>query len=872
MIGRQIGVYRIEALLGVGGMAEVYRGRDSRLGRDVAIKILPSLFTADAERLARLEREARVLATLNHPHIGAIHGVEVADGLYALVLELVDGETLAARLERGPLAIREALTCARQIADALEAAHERGVVHRDLKPGNLALTPAGVVKVLDFGLAKTGAVEHPAHAQTATFGTREGLILGTAAYMSPEQARGQPVDRRTDIWAFGCVLYEMLTGRMAFGGNTASDTLARVLEREPDWSALPPGLPAPVTRLLRRCLEKESERRLRDIADARLEIDDAIAGAESQVPAHSLSWIAGAPLVRMIAAGALGATMAGAAVLWLRPATIAPESRLEVTTPSTVDPSSIAISPDGRQLAYVASGDGPSQIWLRSLDSVTARPLPGTEDAANPFWSPDSRSIAFFAGSTRLRRVDVDGGSALTLAAAAPGVGGTWGSDGVILFTITLTGPVYRVLASGGDVVPATRLLPRQSSHTFPRFLPDGRRFLFYAVGPDDVQGIYVGSLDSDAISRVTPADSAGSYLPGWLLFVRQGTLFGQRFDADRAALSGEAIPIANSVEVNQLMPGNAAFSTSLSGVIAYRDSRISPRQLTWFDRSGNALGTLGPVFSDNLLHPQIAPDGRRVAFSRAVDGNIDIWLFDPPRLQRITTDPAEEQYPVWSPDGKRLGFTSARTGVLNVHVKPLDPPGADQVVGITPIRKMINDWSPDARFVTFHQPDPKTGPDLLYQPLDGDRAPAPFLASGFVEVWSEFSPDGRLVAYQSNETGRFEIYVRRFPPTGDQWSISTGGGIYPQWSADGTELFFVDPAGSIMAASIRQAQGTVDAGTPAALFKPRMLGRGTNFVARRRQYDVAPDGRFLVNVEVEETDAAPITVILNWRSLSEGR
>ena len=868
----------------------MYRARDTRLDRDVAIKLLPALFTADPDRLARFEREARVLASLNHPHIGAIHGIEEVDpppgsgqtAIRALILELVEGETLADRLNRGPLPVREALTVARQIADALDAAHEKAIVHRDIKPANIAITPAGHVKVLDFGLAKiessgTSASDRSQSPTLTGGGTREGLVIGTVAYMSPEQARGQPVDKRADIWAFGCVLYEMLTRRPPFGGPTISDTMAGVLEHEPDWNALPATVPVAIARLLQRCLDKDPRRRLHDVADARLEIDDALASREPAGKVQSpraktrLGW--------MLATAALGVALATAVVLLvLRVPEQAPEIRLDVTTPGTPDPASFAISPDGRSLVYALvyaseAADGPARLWLRSLDAVTAQPLVGTEDAKYPFWSPDGKSLAFFSAGARLKRIDVGGGAPQTLADVAPGVGGAWGPGGVILFAPTVASSIYRVSAAGGAPVEVTKpAASGQSSHTFPRFLPDGRRFLFYVLGSEAVRGIYIGSLDSEETTRVTTADAAGAYVaPGWLMFVRQGTLFAQRFDPASAKLDGEPAAIAQSIELVTTTPGAAAFAVSPTGVVAYRATRPSPRQLTWFDRSGKTLGSLGPIDNDNLSDPVLAPDGQRAAVTRTREDNVDIWVLDSSRATRVTFERGEDQFARWSPDGTRVGYSSTRAGTRDLYQKAADGTGAEQLILASPLRKALNDWSPDGRFVLFHQTDSNNGPSLWLASLGEGTKPSAFLDTSFVEVWGEFSPDGRLVAYQSNESGRFEVSVKAFPGPGGQWPVSTSGGIYPRWAPDGGELYFVDSIGQIMASSVVSKNTvtgtTLDVGAPNALFQPRMVGRGTNLVGRRQQYDVAPDGRFLINVDTQEPGTPPITVILNWKA-----
>ena len=576
--GARVGPYEIVSALGAGGMGEVYRARDPRLDRDVAIKILPGAFASDPDRIARFQREAKTLASLNHPNIGGIHGIEDGNGVTALVMELVEGEDLSARIRRGAIPIGEALPIARQIADALQAAHDNGIIHRDLKPANIKLRPDGTVKVLDFGLAKAmePAGGLPAVTESPTITTpamtRAGIILGTAAYMSPEQARGNPLDARTDIWSFGCVLYEMLTGRRAFAGDDVSDVLASILAREPDLAALPAGAPASIRRLLRRCLEKDRTARLHDIADARLEIGDAMARVDPDVDAvppasggrrtgERLAWI-----------GVLAAVTLALAASWtpaFRPVAVASEMRVDIATPPTTAPQSLAISPDGRTIAFVATADDRARLWLRSLESGASRPIAGTDGAEFPFWSPDSRAVGFFADG-RLRRVDVDGGSVQTIAIAAEGEGGTWNRDNVILFA-SLGSPISRVPATGGEPVALPRLAQRGSDFS-PEFLPDGNHFLYYVRGNPEFRGTYIGTLDGTLEPRrLLDTDSGAIYAAsGHLLFVRQGTLYAQAFDPGSLAITGHPVSVAERVANN---PGRPAVSVSRAGSIAYRPS-----------------------------------------------------------------------------------------------------------------------------------------------------------------------------------------------------------------------------------------------------------------------------------------------------------
>jgi serine/threonine protein kinase len=868
--GDRVGPYEIVAPLGSGAMGEVYRARDTNLHRDVALKVLPGQFALDPDRSARFRREAQLLATINHPHIGAIYGLEESNGAQALVLELVDGPTLADRLALGPIPREEALTIARQIAEALDAAHEKGIIHRDLKPANIKITSNGVVKVLDFGLAKVwdGAPQADLSASPRLTATDLGerTVLGTPAYMSPEQARGQSLDRRTDVWSFGCVLYEMLTCRAPFAGDTISDTLAAILEHEPDQTLLPADTPSGIRRLLRRCLQKDRRRRLQAAGDAAIEIDDA--STESEEPQdvfvtasrnrERFVWIV-ATLVLSTVALTLGISS-------LRtPADVA-DLRVDITTPSTDAPTSFAISPDGRRLVFVAYDQGQARLWLRPLDATTAQPLAGTDGAMYPFWSPDSRALGFFADG-KLKRIDIRGGLPQTLADAQGGRGGTWNPDGLIVFAPTAVGSLSSVQSSGGDVATVTNVdRPQQASHRFPQFLPDGRRFLFFVEGRPDTQGVYLGELDSPKTRRVTAADSAGAYLtPGWLLFPRQGTLVARRFDSTPGELTGDPITVADPVGLD-VSNFSRAFSVSREGIVAYRSVGTGRRQLIWFDRIGKPLGALGVPDDSELVAPSLSPDGLRVAAHRTLLGNTDVWVFDAARATRFTFDASRDLFPIWSPDGKHLAFDSNRSGTRYFYQKQSDLAGAEVPFLETPEAKVLNDWSPDGQSILYVTPNNlRTGADIWYVPLSGDRKPIPFVETVFLERAGQFSPDGLWVAYQSNETGRYEIYVRSFPGPGGQQQVSTSGGIQARWRSDGKELYYIAPEGKLMAVSITRHGSAIEPGMPVALFQTRIWGGGTN-ATQNQQYDVSPDGRFLVNSAIEDVAMSPITLLLNWK------
>jgi eukaryotic-like serine/threonine-protein kinase len=880
--GTMIGPYRIENLIGAGGMGQVYRARDTKLGRDVAVKVLPAPFISDPERLARFEREARLLAALNHPHIASIYGIEdgpAEAGHYvrALILELAEGDTLADRVAQGPIPIDQALLIARQIAEALEAAHEKGIIHRDLKPANIKITSTGVVKVLDFGLAKIYAGDSAGpdllHAPTDT---RDGMILGTAAYMSPEQARGQAVDKRTDIWAFGCVLYEMLTGRRAFAGEDVSEILAAVIRGEPDWAAVPTDTPLGVGRLLRRCLQKDRKERVHDISDARLEIQEA-QGQDSQVTVlpppvafrrrERVAWaLLAVATSALVALGVLG-------TLYVRPPRPEPVvTRLDVITAPTRDAFSFALSSDGRQIAFVANGEKGSQLWVRPLDQAEAQPLAGTDGASFPFWAPDGRAVGFFADG-KLKRSDLSGGAIQVLADAPAPRGGTWNPDGIIVFAPTGVDPLMRVAAVGGAVTPVTQLGVGQASHRWPQFLPDGRRFLFLAaLGSLQTRSVFVGSLDGGEPARVMPAETAAAYgPPGYLLLVSQGVLTAYPFDTTRATVVGEPTPVAQAVGIDD-GTFHSAFSVSGSGVLAYRAGAGSKRQLVWVDRTGKMVGSIGPPDENMPAAPALAPDGQRTAVARLVQGNIDLWLMETSRnvASRITFDAAIDNSPLWSPDASQIVFRSSRKGVHDLFVKPANGTTDEQPLLVTSQGKSPLDWSRDGRFLLYSTQDPKTGSDLWVLPMMGEGKPFAIVQGSFDEIEGQFSPDGRWLAYASDESGHYEIYIRSFPEAGGKWQVSTAGGVQPRWQHDGHELFYVASDARLMAVSIHLAPDTraLEAGAPVALF-PTRLAAGVNIATTgfqaRAQYGVASDGRFLMNIASDEAVTSPITVALNW-------
>jgi eukaryotic-like serine/threonine-protein kinase len=866
-------------------MGQVFRATDTKLKRQVAIKVLPPSVAADADRLARFRREAEVLASLNHPNVAAIYGLEEHPpasggqaGVTALVMELIEGDDLSQRIARGAIPLEDALPIAKQIAEGLEAAHERGIVHRDLKPANIKVRPDGTVKVLDFGLAKSldpaaasisGATNSPTVTSPAM--TQAGVILGTAAYMSPEQARGKGVDRRVDIWAFGAVLFEMLTGRRAFDGDDVAETLANVINKEPAWDALPPSTPAHVRQTLRVCLKKATRDRVPDIGAVRLALDGAFEPVASQSIAMTtassrgrLPWIA-----TLAVAVALVAAMASPTLRHLReaPPTVPPEMRLEITTPVSDAPLQFALSPDGRSLVFVASGDGPSRLWLRPLDRAEAEPLPGTEGATYPFWSPDSRSIGFVAGNA-LRRLEVGGGAPQLLTTVRNSTAqGSWSTDGTILFAHSGAAPVRRIAATGGEAVEVTRLdPPHHSGHRAPQFLPDGRHFLFYALGTPETSGLYLGSLDGGTPVRLTAADSGGGFLPpDHVVFVRQGTLVARRLDLSKGALTGDPVTLADRVSPEGIARGG--FSVSASGSIAYRaGGGRAPRLLTWVDRTGKVVGVAGEPDPNAPASPELSRDGRRVAMWRGVQGNADIWLMDLIRggMTRLTFDAALDIGPVWSPDGMRIAFRSNRTGIYDLYVKPSNGSAAETRLVDSPYGKGVEDWSADGRWLVYSEGAPKTGGDLWALDLHSpDPTPRVVANTAAQETQAQLSPDGRWLAYSTNESSRFEVVVQPFPGAGGKWPVSTNGGLAPRWRADGKELYFVAPDATMMAVPVTTSGTSFEAGTPVPLFATRIEGGAP---AEAPEYAVARDGRFLINRPVAQATVAPITLILNWK------
>jgi serine/threonine protein kinase len=889
--GTRLGAHEILSLIGSGGMGEVYRARDSRLNRDVAIKVLPADVAADHDRLARFEREAQVLASLNHPNIAQIHGVDDSSGTPALVMELVEGPTLADRIAKGPIPFDEALPIAKQIAEALEAAHEQGIIHRDLKPANIKVRDDGTVKVLDFGLAKAfGQAASTAGNATMSptlsmHATQAGIILGTAAYMSPEQARGKPVDKRTDIWAFGCVLFEMLTARKPFEGETLTGAVAAIVKNDPDWRALPHGTPSAVQLVIARCLRKDPAQRLHDIADGRLQIEETLnepVGAAAAVsPARSRrEWAA------WLAAGLslCAALFFGAQAYAVRPSInsssadaisfpVFPPDNMAFSGASntTVNVPSFSLAPDGHALVFSAGAPGAQPtLWVRSLDRMSARQLPGTEDAQNPTWSPDSRWIGFFADG-KLKKVQAAGGPVqVILQTSTEFRGGTWAADDTILFGGGRE--ILSVNAAGGPTATVTIIdaAHQEGAHRTPQALPDGHHFLYSIFGrrPDHV-GVYAGSLDGKTKKALIRVTTSAIYAPpGYVLFVDGDTLLGQRFDAERLELHGEPFLVAEHVGRDTAF--TSAVSASRSGTLAYAGTLAQIGRLTWMDRRGHPLGSTGTPEGD-YADFRLSPDDTRLAAALfdPKTNVVEMWLMDLARgsHSRVSAGAGVTASGLWSPDGTQLTFRTGRNGFIEFYQRSAAGGGDDRTVLSLEAYEASqipgpslgpSDWSPDGRQIIFSALAPASSSDLWLLPLGENGRPTKFIASPAQKMHANFSPNGRLVAYTSNESGRFEVYVETVPRSDRKWPVSTNGGYEPRWRADGRELYYLSEDRKLMAVSI--SAGPLF-GIPSPLFQTRVP---TGITANRTHYEPSHDGRFLVNMGVD-APTSPITVVVNW-------
>jgi serine/threonine-protein kinase len=891
-VGTSLGVYEIVAPIGEGGMGQVYRATDTTLGRQVAIKILPDAFAADPERLARFEREAKTLASLNHPHIAAIYGFEKSSGLHALVMELVEGDDLSQRIARGPIPFDEALPIAKQIADALEAAHEQGIIHRDLKPANIKVRADGTVKVLDFGLAKamepvagsSSSLSMSPTLTTPAMMTGVGMILGTAAYMSPEQAKGRAVDKRSDIWAFGAVLFEMLTGKRAFGGDDVQDTFVAIMRDEPNWARLPVALPFALGTYLKRCLQKDAKQRVQAMGDVRLALEGAF---ETAVPQPN------APVTRPVSAAtrALPWAIAGVAVIvagvlltlrspWRSTLVPTPRKLLALigadASLSTVLGASAILSPDGTTLAFVAQQTGQARLFIRKLDQLQAAALAGTEGAESPFFSPDGQWIAFFAGG-KLKKISVTGGAAVNLCDVSTARGGTWADDDTILFTPTSepNTTLMRVSASGGTPAAFGTLSTGAVTQRWPQTLPGGKGVLYSEHTSQtgwDGANLVVAPLSGGAPKVVVRGGHYGRYVAsGYLIYLQEGTLFAVRFDRDRLETVGQAVPALEGVAAN-LTTGGAQLAVSSEGTLVYVPGTAATRAnpMDWMTRDGKT-SVLRAAKAD-WVNPRFSPDGQKLALDISDGRQRDIWVYEWARdtLTQLTFDPGQDVSPVWAPDGRRIAFASdrAKPGVRNLYSVSADGTGDVRRLTDSSENQTAVSWHPNGKFLAFTANRGVTGPDLMILPMENDAArgltpgkPTVFLGTAANEGYPMFSPDGRWIAYFSNEAGGiFDVYVRPFPSPGGPWRVSTGGGSNPQWSTTSHELLFLAASRSkVMVAPYAIVGDSFRADKPQIWSPTSIVPLGSNY-----PYDLHPDGkRLAVAAAQDEGRAAQDKVVL---------
>jgi eukaryotic-like serine/threonine-protein kinase len=887
--GARIGSYEIVSALGAGGMGEVYRARDTRLNRDVAIKVLPDLFASDAERLARFTREAQTLASLNHPNIAIIHGLEQAGGVRALVMELVPGEDLSQRISRGAIPVADALPIARQIAEALDAAHEQGIIHRDLKPANIKVRPDGTVKVLDFGLAKAYAPEPETAAAmnvsrsptitTPAMMTGVGMILGTAAYMSPEQAKGKRADRRSDLWAFGAVVYEMLTGGRAFAGDDVSDTLVSVLRNEPDWTALPTDTPPSIRRLLRRCLEKNRTRRFESAADARIEIEDAliapaIGDGVIHGPAPRAAWRQALPWAIAVMLGAV-------ALLAWQPWRVAVPPHVTRTTIVTSGPAALtitgfdhdlAVSPDGAHVVYV--GNGGTQLFVRALDALEPMAIATGDRVAAPFVSPDGEWVGFTVGGNTLQKVKITGGPTIPLAHLDSTTrGAAWSSDDMIIFATgnPATG-LQRVSAAGGipEVLTRPDHARGEADHLWPEFLPGGRHLLFTITSQSDgldTAAIVVRDLSSGTDKVLLRGGSDAHYLAsGHLVYVAAGTLRAIPFDANRLETHGSPVPVLSRLVTTGT--GSGDFVITADATLLYVDPSAglaaNARTLVWVDRAGREEPLAAPPRA--YLHPRLSPDGKRVAlWINDQEDDIWIWDFKRPIPTRMTLDPGPDRFPVWTADGRRVIFDSTRGGAMNLWWQAADGTGNAERLTTSDNAQFPTGITPDGA-VLFNEMTATMGSELRLLALGGAHDVKPLLQMKSDEFNGNVSPDGHWLAYDSNRSGSFEVYVRPFPNTdGGEWLVSSGGGSKPLWARNGLELFYVAADGGMLRVPVDASGPTWNAGTPVKLFEGKYVNTGTS----GRTYDVSADGQRFLMIKAPATDASTavlaLIVVQHW-------
>jgi len=877
--GTRFGPYEILDALGAGGMGEVYRAKDTRLDRSVAIKILPGHLSANPELRQRFDREARAISSLSHPHICALYDVGHEEGTDFLVMEYLEGQTLAEKLSAGPLPLEDVLRMGRQIAEALAAAHRSGVVHRDLKPGNIMLTRSGV-KLLDFGLARMGVEAEAPSSSSLTMKaptadprtplTAEGTILGTFQYMAPEQLEGAEADARTDIFALGAVLYEMLTGRRAFEGKSQASLIASIMSASPaPISQVVPLAPPALDRVVRTCLKKDPEERWQTAHDVALQLEwIAEGGSAAGVPkpvAHRrrsrerLAWVA-ASVLTLVAVGSLGYLFTH------RSHPDVQTLRYRIDTPSALTfMDSPKLSPNGRYLAFNGTDStGISRIWVQPLDAFTAHALDGTEGARRPIWSPESKSLAFFADG-RLKRVDVSGGPVQTLTDVVNGSDGSWSPEGVILFDASAGDSLQRVPAGGGVPAPATRLnrALHEVTHGWPYFLPDGKHFVFQVDYADaKVGSLKVGELGDFKTTTLGPGNTRIEFAePGYLLYVGDGTLLARRFDPGGLKFEGDPFPVTEAVTTTSY--GLADFSLSGNGILAYRRGEAEARRLAWCDAEGKVTGTLGKPAG--YMAPAIDPTGTRVAVSIVDDkaGTYDIWVLEIARgtASRLTFDPANDFFPVWSPDGSRVAYANTAGGRADILAKDANGTGEPDSVWTSDVSKYPTSWSPDGRTLLCQRPDPKTKFDIWAVPMTGDGKPYPVVQSPGGDGLPAFSPDGRWIAYNSDESQVVQVYVRPFPKGDGRWQVSIDSGREPQWSRDGKWIYYLSDSNDLMRAPI-QTEGGFRAGTPQRVFQAHVV---QSLQSRDRFQVTADPNRFLLVTENASQTLAPTTVVVNW-------
>ena len=894
--GQTLAQYQVVDALGAGGMGEVWRAEDSKLGREVALKVLPEEFAKDPERMARFEREAKVLASLNHPNIATLYGLESVEpgsgtgaGTVFLAMELVEGEDLSERIKRGAVPVEEAVAISLQIAEALEAAHEQGIVHRDLKPANIKLRPDGAVKVLDFGLAKAWESEHGDSSLSLSptmtaHATQAGVILGTAAYMSPEQAAGVSADRRADIWAFGVVLWEMLTGHKLFEGETVSHVLAAVLKDEVDLEELPAETPARLRKLIARCLRKKPRERLQAIGDARIVLEEPLDHPEEThfAGAETTSVATAPPRWRRILPWAVAAVLAiaFAAAMWtvvgLEPqviaATVAPTEGTDIHL-NPASPGPAAVSPDGLSIAYSArDADGEVLLYVRRIDAPQAQAFSDTQNAAYPFWSPDSRWIGFFnRADGTMKKIDTRGGPPITLCRAPNGKGGTWNDDGVIVFAPDASGPLQRVPSAGGEPTNVTEVdSDRHNSNRHPRFLPDGRHLLYLARGITPPQSTLMAvDLESGVTTDVMPLVTQAEYANGNLLFVRERALMARPFDPDGLEFTGDAVPVAEGVLVVS-GASMAAFSTSQTGILSYITGKADMQaELEWRDRSGEIEETFGDPSSYRSL--VISPDDQMAAVL-VVDmtiGTDDIWIYDLERnlRSRFTFDPAADFFPVWSPDSRSLYFASNRGGEQGIYRKDIGGAGNVEEILLDERNLSPSSVSPDGKWLLISVAGEGTGQDMSAVPLEGTAEIQPFRHTEFQEDGAVFSPDGRWVAYHSDESGEFEVYVTPFPGPGRRWQVSSASGAYPVWSGDGRQVLFTRMNGVLVSARVRAEGETFEVVGEDELFTMRPPEVGGPY------FSISSDAeRVLLIPGTDQRADSLLHLLVNWPTALEAR